>query len=132
MQEYKYDIEEAILPNLREFRMPGNGKTPASLKDVKGELAPQNGGCQPRVPHKDDSIDKMRSLIDVQIQSYRWFLTDGLSELLKEISPIADFSGKKMELNFWVTPSMLQSTTPSPPPQLKLRIRHEGARAAHQ
>ncbi len=100
VQEYKYDIEEAILPNLREFRMPGNGKTPASLKDVKGELAPQMVVANRVFLTKDDSIDKMRSLIDVQIQSYRWFLTDGLSELLKEISPIADFSGKKMELNF--------------------------------
>ena len=34
----------------------------------------------------------------MQLQSYRWFLTEGLKELLEEISPITDFSGKKMEL----------------------------------
>ena len=34
----------------------------------------------------------------MQLQSYRWFLTEGLKELLGEISPITDFSGKKMEL----------------------------------
>src|SRR5436853_1909660 len=42
----------------------------------------------------------LKSVIDVQIDSYRWFRTDCLAELLKEVSPITDFSGKKMELNF--------------------------------
>ena len=39
-------------------------------------------------------------LIEVQLSSYQWFLSDGLKELLEEISPITDFSGKKMELHF--------------------------------
>ncbi|MCB9807767.1 DNA-directed RNA polymerase subunit beta [Candidatus Peribacteria bacterium] len=34
----------------------------------------------------------------MQIESYKWFLTEGLKELLEEITPITDFSGKKMEL----------------------------------
>lgn len=39
-------------------------------------------------------------LIEVQLMSYKWFLEEGLRELLDEISPIADFSGKKLELHF--------------------------------
>lgn len=39
------------------------------------------------------------NLIEVQIDSYRWFLEDGIRELLDEISPIQDFSGKKLELH---------------------------------
>ncbi|MFC1810287.1 DNA-directed RNA polymerase subunit beta [Patescibacteria group bacterium] len=39
-------------------------------------------------------------LIEIQILSYKWFLEEGLRELLDEISPIADFSGKKLELHF--------------------------------
>ena len=39
-------------------------------------------------------------LIEVQLSSYQWFLSDGLKELLEEVSPITDFSGKKMELHF--------------------------------
>ena len=39
-------------------------------------------------------------LIEIQMNSYQWFLTDGLKELLEEISPITDFSAKKMELHF--------------------------------
>ncbi len=43
---------------------------------------------------------KMPNLIEVQLQSHEWFLTSGLKELFEEISPITDFSGKKMELHF--------------------------------
>ncbi len=39
-------------------------------------------------------------LIEVQLSSYQWFLSDGMKELLEEVSPITDFSGKKMELHF--------------------------------
>ncbi|MBU0705695.1 DNA-directed RNA polymerase subunit beta [Patescibacteria group bacterium] len=42
----------------------------------------------------------MPPLIEIQLNSYQWFLTEGLKELLQEISPITDFSGKKMELHF--------------------------------
>ena len=40
------------------------------------------------------------NLIQSQIQSYEWFKTNALSEVYKEISPIADYTGKKYELHF--------------------------------
>jgi len=43
---------------------------------------------------------RLPPLIEVQLNSYQWFLSDGLKELLEEVSPITDFSGKKMELHF--------------------------------
>jgi len=39
-------------------------------------------------------------LIELQLQSFRWFIDNGLRELLDEISPIQDFTGKVMELRF--------------------------------
>ncbi|MBA2489336.1 MAG: DNA-directed RNA polymerase subunit beta, partial [Chloroflexi bacterium] len=39
-------------------------------------------------------------LIELQLQSFRWFLDHGLRELFDEISPIQDFTGKVMELRF--------------------------------
>lgn len=45
-------------------------------------------------------VFKLPPLIEVQLNSYLWFLSDGLKELLEEVSPITDFSGKKMELHF--------------------------------
>ncbi len=40
------------------------------------------------------------NLIQSQIQSYDWFKRDALTEVLREISPIVDYTGKKYELHF--------------------------------
>ena len=40
------------------------------------------------------------NLIEVQLNSYKWFLEKGLKELLGEVSPIKDFTGKNLELSF--------------------------------
>lgn len=50
--------------------------------------------------NETEDILKLPPLIEIQLNSYQWFLSDGLKELLDEISPIADFSNKKMELHF--------------------------------
>ena len=39
-------------------------------------------------------------LLEVQTDSYRWFIEEGIRELFNEISPITDVSGKKIELFF--------------------------------
>jgi DNA-directed RNA polymerase subunit beta len=38
--------------------------------------------------------------IELQLESFRWFIDKGLRELFDEISPIKDFTGKVMELQF--------------------------------
>ena len=40
------------------------------------------------------------SLIDLQLESYQNFLTEGLKDLFAEISPIEDFSSEKYQLHF--------------------------------
>jgi len=50
--------------------------------------------------HRIDQDVVLPNLIEVQLDSYRWFLEEGIRELLDEISPIGDFSGKKLELHF--------------------------------
>jgi DNA-directed RNA polymerase subunit beta len=40
------------------------------------------------------------NLIEVQTKSYQWLLNDGIRELLDEISPIEDFTGKNLVLEF--------------------------------
>ena len=52
-------------------------------------------------------------LIELQRDSFRWFIDQGLRELLDEISPIQDFTGKVMELHFRRTSSASPSTTSS-------------------
>jgi DNA-directed RNA polymerase subunit beta len=40
------------------------------------------------------------NLIQTQTESFQWFVTRGLRELLDEITPITDFTGKNLELHF--------------------------------
>lgn len=50
-----------------------------------------------------ERIDKdivLPNLIEIQLDSYRWFLDLGIRELLDEVSPITDFSNKKLEMHF--------------------------------
>ncbi len=46
------------------------------------------------------SILAQPNLIEVQLDSYQWFLKKGLKELFDEISPIIDHTGKELELHF--------------------------------
>ena len=45
-------------------------------------------------------LHELPNLIRVQLDSYYWFLEEGLKQLFSEISPIQDFTGKRMELIF--------------------------------
>ena len=49
---------------------------------------------------KIESVLDVPNLIQVQIDSFEWFKTDGLKELFEEISPIEDFPGGRFELRF--------------------------------
>ncbi|MBI4034289.1 DNA-directed RNA polymerase subunit beta [Candidatus Saccharibacteria bacterium] len=47
----------------------------------------------------DDVIDPP-NLVDHQTTSWRWFVAEGLGELLDEISPIDDYTGTKLTISF--------------------------------
>ena len=42
---------------------------------------------------KINEVLDMPNLIEVQKDSYQWFLKEGLKEVFEDISPITDFSG---------------------------------------
>ena len=48
------------------------------------------------------SLDQFEApnLVQVQLDSYKWFLDVGLKELLKDVSPIEDWTGEELELRF--------------------------------
>ncbi|NQU99319.1 MAG: DNA-directed RNA polymerase subunit beta, partial [Parcubacteria group bacterium] len=48
----------------------------------------------------NQKVFDLPDLIEVQLDSYNWFLDKGLKELFSEISPILDFTEKALELNF--------------------------------
>src|SRR5574344_1480863 len=45
---------------------------------------------------KIKEVIEMPDLIDIQKQSYEWFLKSGLKDVLSDASPITDFSGNLM------------------------------------
>jgi len=54
------------------------------------------------LPVKDFSTFKTLAsqpdLNEIQIKSYDWFLKEGMKELLAEVSPVRDHTGKELEL----------------------------------
>jgi DNA-directed RNA polymerase subunit beta len=46
------------------------------------------------------SVVSLPNLIEAQLNSYDWLLEKGLKELLSEVNPIIDFTGKDLELSF--------------------------------
>ncbi len=49
---------------------------------------------------KDYSLLPKLDLLDVQKNSYKWFLEEGIGQIIKEISPIDDFTEKNWRLEF--------------------------------
>src|SRR5215813_13631224 len=49
-------------------------------------------------------IRPMPGLIQIQLDSFEWFKKEGLRELFEEITPIEDFTGKNLSLEFIVPP----------------------------
>jgi DNA-directed RNA polymerase subunit beta len=45
-------------------------------------------------------ILEVPDLIEIQLDSFRWFQEEGLKSVLEEISPIDDFTGNRLELTF--------------------------------
>src|SRR3984893_11925685 len=49
---------------------------------------------------RTQDVLKVPDLIQIQLDSFRWFAAEGLRELFDEISPIQDFTGTRLELRF--------------------------------
>jgi len=81
-------------------------KTSTSVADEITKLLPKENIVMKEASNRkyfNPRLDQdvvLPNLIEIQIDSYRWFLEDGIRELLDEINPISDFSGKKLELHF--------------------------------
>ncbi len=48
----------------------------------------------------DNEVVDLPNLVDHQNRSFQWFVEEGLGELLAEISPIDDYTGTKLSLQF--------------------------------
>ncbi len=61
----------------------------------KNRIRPIKSGKSFRMSYsRQKEVLEMPNLIEVQKDSYQWFLDEGLKEVFDDISPIADYSGK--------------------------------------
>ncbi|MDO4454324.1 MAG: DNA-directed RNA polymerase subunit beta [Eubacteriales bacterium] len=61
----------------------------------KNRIRPITNGRSLRMSYsKQKEVLEMPNLIEVQRDSYQWFLDEGLKEVFDDISPIVDYSGK--------------------------------------
>ncbi len=95
---YQMHVEEVVLPQLNPHIVPYQGRTPSVFQGLPEDIQPKKVESGRVYLVEDKGNPHVPSLIEMQIMSYKWFLTEGLKELLEEITPIGDFSGKKMEL----------------------------------
>jgi len=71
----------------------------AKTLGVKESFSPQSS-LKKRKFFKRRPMVSLPNLIETQTVSYEWFLKDGLRELLDEVNPVSDFTGKDLDLSF--------------------------------
>ncbi len=60
----------------------------------------KNGATSRKYLNPVIEVLPLPNLIEIQTQSFEWFIQEGLKELLAEVSPIEDFTGKTLALYF--------------------------------
>ena len=71
---------------------------------------------------RQEEVLEMPNLIEVQRDSYKWFLDEGLKEVFDDISPIADYAGKlSLEFIDFIEQCKERDATYAAP--LKVRVR---------
>ena len=61
----------------------------------KNRIRPIKSGKSFRMSYsRQKEVLEMPNLIEIQVDSYKWFLESGLKEVFDDISPITDYSGK--------------------------------------
>jgi len=73
---------------------------PESKKLTVKKSFSQHSSLSKRKFFRKTSMVSLPNLIEVQKNSYNWFLEEGLKQNLEEVSPLADFTSKEMELSF--------------------------------
>ncbi|MQG76179.1 MAG: DNA-directed RNA polymerase subunit beta, partial [SAR202 cluster bacterium] len=67
-------------------------------------LATSSRNNMPIIPSKTyasiPNVVDVPNLIQIQLESFQWFSTEGIQDLLQEVSPIDDFTGNRFDLSF--------------------------------
>ena len=61
----------------------------------KNRIRPIQSGTKKRISYaRQNDVLEVPNLIEIQKDSYQWFLDEGLKEVFEDISPIADYNGQ--------------------------------------
>ena len=72
-----------------------NKYTRSETSMEKNRIRPMKSGRSSRMTYsRQKEVLEMPNLIEVQKDSYQWFLDEGLKEVFEDISPITDYSGQ--------------------------------------
>jgi len=104
----------------------------------KNRVNPRKLGINTRMSYsRIDEVLEMPNLIEVQKDSYKWFLEEGLREAFHDVSPITDHSGNLIlelvdftldsELKYNVEECKEHDATYSSPLRVKARLRNKEA-----
>ena len=70
-------------------------KNRGEMSMEKNRIRPIKSGKSFRMSYsRQKEVLEMPNLIEIQVDSYKWFLESGLKEVFDDISPITDYSGK--------------------------------------
>jgi DNA-directed RNA polymerase subunit beta len=97
---YASTIPEGILPPVHPPLSIREERVPSRFDHFKDEIRPRRVVAGRAFFTEEKMVTPLPNLSAIQLESYRWFLTEGIAELLTEVSPITDFSGRKLELHF--------------------------------
>jgi len=76
-----------------DFHENNNTRSETSME--KNRIRPMKSGRSSRMTYsRQKEVLQMPNLIEVQKDSYQWFLDEGLKEVFDDISPITDYSGQ--------------------------------------
>ena len=50
--------------------------------------------------NKTQEVLPLPNLLEIQANSYKWFIKEGIAEIFEELSPIEDFTKQNLELSF--------------------------------
>ena len=81
--------------NKKDFHINKLKHTRGETSMEKNRIRSVTSGKSMRMTYqRQKEVLEMPNLIEVQKDSYQWFLDEGLNEVFEDISPIADYSGK--------------------------------------
>ncbi len=103
----------------------------------KNRIRPVKAGKNMRMSYsKQKEVLEMPNLIEVQKDSYQWFLDEGLREVFRDVSPISDYAGQlslefvdftlsRDEVNYSIPECKERDATYAAPLKVKVRLHNK-------